>query len=241
MTRIKKLEEESRCLKKRYIEAQIKADIIAEGLAKSLRPSRRREVARCAVKEKGLSIGLASETFGLSESEYRYQSQLNAENARIAERLQRLTENHRKWGFGFCFSLPSERVTRSLEQIMQWCGTPKVLRSDSGPEYISESIVNWAKRRGIRMQYIQPEKPQQNAYVERFNRTVRYEWLAPYCFDVISEVQNFATRRIWNYNGERPNMALGGITLTTAASHGCVTPTSQVHRDWSTGAMLCGI
>ena len=95
---------------------------------------------------------------------------------------------------------------------MQWRGTPKVLRCDNGPEYISESIVNWAKKRGIRMEYIQPGKPQQNAYVERFNRTVRYEWLAQYCFDVISEVQDFATRWVWNYNHERPNMALGGIT-----------------------------
>lgn len=106
----------------------------------------------------------------------------------------------------------SSRVIRSLEQIMQWRGTPKVLRCDNGPEYISESIINWAKKKGIRMEYIQPGKPQQNAYVERFNRTVRYEWLAQYCFDVISEVQDFATRWIWNYNHERPNMALGGIT-----------------------------
>jgi len=81
-----------------------------------------------------------------------------------------------------------------------------------GPEYISEAIMNWAKRKGIRMEYIQPGKPQQNAYVERFNRTVRYEWLAQYCFDEIPEVQDFATRWTWNYNHERPNMALGGIT-----------------------------
>ena len=120
-------------------------------------------MARWAVEEKGLSIRLACEAFGLSESGYRYQPQLNAENAKIAEWLQRLTENQRR------------RVIRSLEQIMQWRGTPKVLRCDNGPEYISESIVNWAKRRGIRMEYIQPGKPQQNAYVERFNRTVRYE------------------------------------------------------------------
>jgi transposase InsO family protein len=66
-------------------------------------------------------------------------------------------------------------------------------------------------RKGIRVEYIQPGKPQQNAYVERFNRTVRYEWLAQYCFDAITEVQDFATRWIWNYNHERPNMALGGI------------------------------
>ena len=54
--------------------------------------------------------------------------------------------------------------------------------------------------------------PQQNAYVERYNRTVRYEWLAQYLFDSIEELQEFATNWLWAYNHERPNMALGGIT-----------------------------
>lgn len=120
--------------------------------------------------------------------------------------------NREALGIEVDFSLPSERVIRSLEQIMQWRGTPKVLRCDNGPENISELIVSWAKRKGIRMEYIQPGKPQQNAYVERFNRTVRYEWLAQYCFDVISEVQDFATKWVLNHSHERPNMALGGIT-----------------------------
>ena len=54
--------------------------------------------------------------------------------------------------------------------------------------------------------------PQQNAYVERFNRTVRYAWLAQYEFDTLAEVQDYATRWMWSYNHERPNMALGGLT-----------------------------
>ena len=93
-----------------------------------------------------------------------------------------------------------------------WLPASSKFRMYYGPAYISESIINWAKKKGIRREYIQPGKPQQNAYVERFNRTVRYEWLAQYCFDVISEVQDVATRWTWNYNHERPNMALGGIT-----------------------------
>ena len=60
-------------------------------------------MARWAVEGQGLSIRLACEAFGLSESGYRYQPQLNAENAKIAEWLQRLTENQRDWGFGLCF------------------------------------------------------------------------------------------------------------------------------------------
>ena len=109
-------------------------------------------------------------------------------------------------------SLPSERVVRALDQIIEWRGKPQVIRSDNGPEYISNTFIAWAKRRGIRLDHIQPGNPQQNAYIERYNRTVRYDWLSHYLFESIEEVQNYATKWIWSYNHERPNMALGGIT-----------------------------
>ena len=109
-------------------------------------------------------------------------------------------------------SLPALRVIRSLDQVIEWRGKPAVIRCDNGPEYISGELQNWAEKRSIKIEYIQPGKPQQNAYVERFNRTVRYEWLAQYHFDSITEVQDFATKWMWSYNHERPNMALGGIT-----------------------------
>ena len=76
------------------------------------------------------------------------------------------------------FSLPSERVIRSLDQIISWRGCPRAIRCDNGPKYISAALQGWANTHGIRIDYIQPANPQQNAYVERFNRTVRYEWLA---------------------------------------------------------------
>lgn len=78
------------------------------------------------------------------------------------------------------------------------------------------------------MEHIQPGKPQQNAYVERYNRTVRYDWLAQYLFESIEEVQEYATRWLWTYKIERPNMALGEITprqkLDLAASTLLLTP-----------------
>ena len=92
------------------------------------------------------------------------------------------------------FSLPSERVIRALNQVIEWRGKPKAIRCDNGPEYISEKITIWAEKRDIRLEYIQPGKPQQSAYVERYNRTVRYEWLAQYLFDSIEEVQEYDTR-----------------------------------------------
>lgn len=110
------------------------------------------------------------------------------------------------------FSLPSERVVRSLNQIIEWRGKPKTIRCDNGPEYISHVLAQWSEKQGIKLQFIQPGKPQQNAYVERYNRTVRYDWLNQDLFETIEEVQDAATRWLWTYNNERPNMAIGGIT-----------------------------
>ena len=73
-------------------------------------------------------------------------------------------------------------------------------------------MVSWAEKNDITIEYIQPGKPQQNAYIERYNRTVRYDWLNQYLWDCIEDVQDYATQWIWIYNNERPNMALGGYT-----------------------------
>ncbi|OFS93485.1 transposase [Stenotrophomonas sp. HMSC10F06] len=109
-------------------------------------------------------------------------------------------------------SLPAARVIRSLDQLIQWRGKPLAIRCDNGPEYISGALQAWAERQGIKLLYIQPGHPQQNAYIERYNRTVRYAWLASNLFNDIEQVQEIATRWLWTYNHERPNMALGGIT-----------------------------
>ena len=109
-------------------------------------------------------------------------------------------------------SLPTTHVIRSLNRIIEWRGKPKIIRCDNGPEYISEKLKAWAKDQGIVIQYIQPGNPQQNAYIERFNRTVRYDWLNQHLFYSVEQVQEQATQWLWHYNDERPHMALGGIT-----------------------------
>jgi putative transposase len=129
-------------------------------------------------------------------------------------RLFNVLDDFNREGLGIeaDLSLPAARVIRSLERIIEWRGSPSVIRCDNGPEYISTLLQTWAADHGIRIEHIQPGKPQQNAYVERYNRTVRYDWLAQTLFDSIQEVQESATRWLWTYNHERPNMALGGIT-----------------------------
>lgn len=79
------------------------------------------------------------------------------------------------------------------------------------------TLMHWAERQGIRLEHVQPGKPQQNAYIERYNRTVRYDWLSHCLFESIGEVQDYATDWMWTHNHERPNMALSGITPETKA------------------------
>ena len=70
----------------------------------------------------------------------------------------------------------------------------------------------WAETGGIEIEYNQPRKPQQNAYIERYNRTVRNEWLDQNIFETIEEAQDQATKWLWSYNNDWPNMAIDGIT-----------------------------
>lgn len=256
-------------------------------------------MAQRAIKRHGISIRLACATYNISESCYRYQPKLDGENALIADWLLRLTETHKRWGFGLCFlylrnvkgygwnhkrvyriyrelelnlrikprrrikrdkpdalsiptainqvwsmdfmsdslsdgrslrtfnviddynrecltidvdlSMPSLRVIRALEQVIEWRGKPAALRCDNGPEYISGALVNWANQHQITLLYIQPGKPTQNAYVERFNRTARHEWLDMHDFDSVEHAQELATQWQWQYNNERPNTSIGGV------------------------------
>lgn len=120
--------------------------------------------------------------------------------------------NREGLGIEVDFSLPSERVKRVLDQLIDWRGKPNRIRCDNGPEYISGVLAAWAEQHKIDIEFIQPGKPQQNAYIERYNRTVRYDWLNHHMFDRIEQVQDYATRWLWLYNNERPNTAIGGIT-----------------------------
>lgn len=119
--------------------------------------------------------------------------------------------NREGLGIEVDISLPSERVIRSLERIIEWRGKPKAIRLDNGPENIAQILVDWANKHQITLMYIQPGKPTQNAYVERYNRTVRHEWLEMHEFESVEHAQLLATQWLWLYNNERPNTAIGGI------------------------------
>ena len=80
-----------------------------------------------------------------------------------------------------------------------------------GPEYIAQSLIDWATGHQITLLYIQPGKPTQNAYIERFNRTARHEWLDLNLFESVEQAQHVATEWLWTYNNERPHTAIGGV------------------------------
>lgn len=127
-------------------------------------------------------------------------------------RLLNLIDDYRREGLAIeaDFSLPKIRVIRALDQLLEWREKPSVIRCDNGPEFISHQFTDWAKDKGIRIEYIQPGNPQQNAYIERYNRTVRYSWLSQNLFDTLEEVQDYATKWLWHYNHERPHQANQG-------------------------------
>lgn len=129
-------------------------------------------------------------------------------------RLLNVLDDFNREGLGIeaDFSLPAERVVRALNQIIEWRGEPKTIMVDNGPEYVIVTLMEWAEHNGIALTHIQPRKPQQNAYVKRYNRTVRNEWLDLHIFETIGDVQQIATEWLWSYNNERPNMGNGGMT-----------------------------
>ena len=256
-------------------------------------------MARNAINRFKVSIRIACEALGISQTCYRYQPKLSDENAEIADWLLRLTQTYKRWGFGLCFaylrnvkgfgwnhkrvyriyrelelnlkikpkrriqrdrpdelsepvainqvwsidfmsdslvdsrkfrtfnvlddynreglgievdfSLPGERIIRALDRIIEWRGKPLAIRCDNGPENISQAMTEWTIKNKITLLYIQPGKPTQNAYVERFNRTVRHEWLDLHAFESIEHAQLLATQWLWEYNNERPHTANGGV------------------------------
>ena len=257
-----------------------------------VKPSQRKEMAKAVLKTQDISIRLVCEIFGISKTAFHYRAKTASENELIETWLLKLTQTHKRWGFGLCFdylrniqkfpwnhkrvlriyrelalnlrikprkriirnrpealgiatdinqtwsmdfmsdslqngrhfrtfnviddynreglcmdvgfSLPTERVIRSLERIIEWRGKPAAIRCDNGSEYISQKLVDWANSQTITLIYTQPGKPTQNAYIERFNRTVREELLSSYLFKTIDDIQIYSTKWLWGYNPIQP-------------------------------------
>lgn len=105
-------------------------------------------------------------------------------------------------------SLPTIRLIRVLEYLKEFRGLPKMIRVDNGPEFISHKLDLWCKEHKIGLIFIQPGKPTQNAFVERFNGNIRRELLNAYVFKTVSEFREKAEEWMYDYNNLRPHKAL---------------------------------
>ena len=118
------------------------------------------------------------------------------------------------------FSLPAIRVTRLLDQLAVNRGYPETIRMDNGPEFASGVFRNWAKQHNVLIHYIQPGKPAQNGFIERFNRTYREEVLDMNLFSHLQEVREITRKWLISYNEERPHESLAGMTpISFALQH----------------------
>ena len=108
-------------------------------------------------------------------------------------------------------SIPAGRVVRVLDQLLELYGRPEAIRLDNGPELTASALTDWAEANAVRLMFIQPGKPNQNAFIERFNRSFRDEVLNAHLFNSISEVQQAAEEWVADYNEYRPHESLGRV------------------------------
>ncbi len=106
-------------------------------------------------------------------------------------------------------SLSGERVARVLEELCWQRGGPPVIVVDHGPEFTSQALDRWAYQRGVKLHFIDPGKPEQNAYVESFNGKFRDECLNEHWFADLKEARQKIEDWRQDYNQRRPHSALG--------------------------------
>jgi len=109
-------------------------------------------------------------------------------------------------------NMPAPRVIRVLDRVIAERGYPGKIRLDNGPEFISIALADWAEEHDVVLDFIEPGKPTQNSFIERFNRTYRTEVLDLYLFSTLSEVREITGKWIRKYNEDRPHQSLGKLT-----------------------------
>jgi len=113
-------------------------------------------------------------------------------------------------------SIPGARVARELDALVRLHGKPECIVSDNGTEFTSRAILKWAHDNDINWHYIDPGKPQQNAFIESFNGSMRDEFLNEELFDTLDDARRKLALWRYDYNNVRPHSSLGNQTPVQA-------------------------
>jgi putative transposase len=109
-------------------------------------------------------------------------------------------------------SISGARVSDILDRVCEYRGNPKVITVDNGPEFISKALDEWAYKRNIKLNFIRPGKPVENAYIESFNGKLRDECLNGNRFYTLEEAQEVIEKWRKEYNETRPHSSLNNLT-----------------------------
>ncbi len=110
------------------------------------------------------------------------------------------------------WSISGERVAQYLDELGALHGFPETIVVDNGPEFISNALDKWAFERGVKLHFIRPGKPTENAFIESFNSRLRDECLNANWFDSLHHAREVIDAWWHDYNHERPHSALGGLS-----------------------------
>jgi putative transposase len=116
------------------------------------------------------------------------------------------------------FGISGERVIRVLNRLIELYGKPQAIRSDNGPEFAGNAMDAWAYETGVKLDFIQPGKPTQNAFCESFNGRFREECLNDNQFKALVEAQVVIEAWRKDFNEERPHSSLNGLTPSEFAA-----------------------
>ena len=136
-------------------------------------------------------------------------------------------------------SLTGERVTRVLERLRGERGLPLVIQADNGPELRGRVLDQWAFDHGVKLQFIEPGNPIQNAFIESFNSRLREECLSEHVFVSLDDARRKIEQWRIDYNRERPHSSLGHLTPKEfAAKHQRIS--AIAHTAWPANQELAG-
>lgn len=114
-------------------------------------------------------------------------------------------------------SLPGLRVAQVLDRLAEMRGLPRSITVDNGPEFAGRALDAWAYQAGVKLSFIRPGKPVENAYIESFNGKFRDECLNEHWFLSLRQAKSLIEAWRVEYNTERPHSALGYLAPTQFA------------------------